>query len=284
MSVKKNLKIQDLKIKFRNIIKLLSLICLLCLSSYSSFAQESSVLNGKIEANSPDIEKIHIINLNLEKGAVTNGNGEFQISARENDSLYVSSVQFENKTVVVTRKMIESNTILIGLQNKMNELAEVVIDDIKLSGYLANDIGKISITQVETKNRLQNDLNTFIEKDKKLNPYGKPNLNGGIRVDKIAGAVMDKLSKDSNKPVYYSPKELANKSIQIVGHEFFREDLKLKENEICNFVYFCTEDTRFKRLVINNNALVLIEYFQTKIEDFRERRGAALNAPVQIPG
>ncbi|MCB7481126.1 carboxypeptidase-like regulatory domain-containing protein [Christiangramia sediminis] len=273
-----------MKLKFINIIKSLSLFCLLFLFTYNSFAQESSVLKGKIDANSADIEKIHVINLNLEKGAVTNANGEFQILARENDSLYVSSVQFENKTVVVTRKMLESRSLLISLQNKMNELAEIVIDDIKLSGYLANDIGKISVTQVETKNRLQNDLNTFIEKDKKLSPYGKPNLNGGIRLDKIAGAVMNKLSENSDKPVYYSPKELANKSIQIVGHEFFREDLNLKDNEICNFVYFCTEDTRFKRLVINSNAFVLIEYFQTKIEDFKERRGSALNAPVQIPG
>jgi len=273
-----------LKLHFGNTLKIFSIISFTFLFSFSFYGQESSILNGKVEADSPDVEKIHIINLTLEKGAVTDVNGNFQILAKEKDSLYVSSVQFENKTILVTKEMIESKAFVINLQNRMNELAEVVIDDIKLSGHLASDLNKISVTNVETRNRLQNDLNTFIEKDRKLNPYGKPSPVGGININKIAGAVIEKLSKNAEKPIQYSPKELANKSIQIVGHEFFREDLDLEENEICNFVYFCTEDSRFKRLVINNNAFVLIEYFQTKIEDFRERRGSALNATRQIPG
>lgn len=263
--------------------KYLSLLLLIFISGFSAWAQEPVMLKGQIEANSDDIEKIHVINLSLEKGVVTNTKGEFQIAARENDSLYVSSVQFQNTTIIVTQKMITDREISIQLNNDVNELAEVVIDDIKLSGNLANDLGKISITEVEEKYKLQNNLNTFIKKDRELNPYEKPIAGGGVRLDKIANAVIDKLSKGSEKPVNYTSREIANKSIAIVGHEFFREDLKLDENEICNFVYFCTEDTRFKRLVLNNNAFVLIEYFQTRIEDFRERRGSILNNPGQIP-
>lgn len=273
------MKLHDL-----NTFKTISLINFIFLFSLQTYAQEPSILQGKLEANNTYLEKIHVINLNLEKGAVTNANGDFQILANENDSLYISSVQFENKTVVVTKEMIASKSLKIVLQNKMNELAEVVIDDIKLSGYLASDLTKISVKNVERKNKLQNDLNSFIAKDKKLNPYGSPNPAGGIRIDKIAGAVIDKLSKNADGPRYYSPKELANRSIEIVGHEFFREDLNLNENEICNFAYFCTEDSRFKRLVINNNAFVLIEYFQTKIDDFKDRRGSSLNVSTQIPG
>ncbi|PTX42084.1 hypothetical protein C8P64_2500 [Christiangramia gaetbulicola] len=279
-----NNNIYNLKYKFNKNKGLLGLIFFFCLVGLSAQAQESVLLKGKVEASNPDIEKIHIINLNLEKGAVTNTEGEFEIFANENDSLYVSSVQFYNTTVVVTREMIENKSLLIQLQDKMNELAEVVIDDIKLSGHLANDLSKISITDVEKKYELQNNLNDFIRKDREMNPYEKTMANGGIRLDKIAGAVIDKLSGDKQKPKTYTPRELANKSIAIVGHEFFREDLDLNENEICNFVYYCTEDVRFKRLVINNNAFVLIEYFQTRIDDFRELRGAGLNTPLQIPG
>lgn len=261
------------------------LVFLVFLTCFTANAQEPVLLDGKIKAKNQDTEKIHVVNLNLEKGTVTNEYGEFQILAHENDSLYISSVQYQNTSVVVTAKMIDEGNLLIELQNTVNELAEVVIDDIQLSGYLGNDLEKISTTEVENKYKLQNRLNDFIQKDRELNPYEKPVLNGGVRLDMIAGAVIDKLSKNSKEgPKTYTTKELANKSIAIVGNEFFREDLKLQENEICNFVYFCTEDTRFKRLVINNNAFVLIEYFQTKIEDFRERRGEILNDPVQIPG
>lgn len=261
--------------------KYLFLLLSIFISGFTALAQESVMLTGQIEAKSTYIDKIHVINLSLEKGVVTNPKGEFQIIARENDSLYISSVQFQNKTIVVSPKMIEDQKISIQLYDDVNELAEVVIDDIKLSGNLANDLGKISITEVEEKYKLQNELNRFLQKDRELNPYVKPLANGGVRLDKIANAVIDKLSKD--KPVNYSSREIANKSIAIVGQEFFREDLNLNENEICNFVYFCTEDARFKRLVLNNSAFVLIEYFQTRIEDFRERRGSILNKPGQIP-
>ena len=258
---------------------------LLFLAAFSAQAQEPALLNGSIEANNPNIEKIHVINLNLEKGAVTDTNGEFQILAKENDSLYISSVQFQNRTIVVSQKMLNDKAVVIELQDAVNELAEVIVDDIQLSGYLANDLSKISTADVEQKYELQNNLNAFIEKDRELNPYEKPVLNGGMRLDLIAGMVIDKLSSNSKKgPKVYSDKELANKSIQIVGYEFFREDLNLNENEVCNFLYFCTEDSRFKRLVINDNAFVLIEYFQTRIEEFKDRRGDILNAPSQIPG
>ncbi len=279
-----NNNIYNLKYKFYSKKGILSLIFFFCLICFSAKAQESVLLSGRVEAGNPDIEKIHIINLNLEKGAVTNKEGEFKIYAHENDSLYVSSVQFQNTTIVVTRKMIEDESLVIELKDKMNELAEVVIDDIKLSGHLANDLSKISITDVEKKYELQNNLNDFIRKDREMNPYERPVANGGIRIGKIAGAVIDKLAGEKEKPKTYTPRELANKSIAIVGHEFFREDLELNENEICNFVYYCAEDVHFKRLVINNNAFVLIEYFQTRIEDFRERRGSSLNSSSQIPG
>lgn len=268
------------------LLKLKPIFCLLILafSGMNVSAQEQVLLKGKIEASQTDVEKIHIINLNLEKGAVTDSEGNFNIPARVNDSLYVSSVQYLNKTLVVTEDMYESGNVIIRLQDKMNELAEVVIDDIKLSGYLASDINKISIKEVETKNRLQTNLNDFIEKDRKLNPYEKPSPAGGIRIDKIAGAVIDKLSKDKAIPKTYTSKELANKSIKLVGLEFFREDLQLNENEICNFLFYCSEDIRFKNLVIDEKAFVLIEYFENKIDDFRNLRGEALNSGRQISG
>ncbi len=283
------MKISNINIQFLSSInnpykKLLSLIFLVCLTGFTAKAQDSVLLEGRVKASRPDVEKIHVINLNLEKGAVTNAEGLFQINANENDSLYISSVQFQNATIIVTKEMMETGKIEIELQDKMNELAEVIIDDIKLSGHLSNDLKKISIAKVEKKYELQNNLNEFLRKDREMNAYEKPVANGGIRIDKIAGSVIEKLSANKEKPKTYTKRELANKSIAIVGHGFFKDDLKLNENEICNFVYYCTEDVHFKRLVINNNAFVLIEYFESRINDFKEDRGSSLNINSQIPG
>lgn len=266
-------------------LRLISVFILVIFTGIQLQAQEKSILKGKVISTNQDIEKIHVINMNLEKGTITNANGEFEIEAKINDSLFFSSVQFENKTVVVTQQMLNSEIVSVELSDKMNELAEVVIDDIKLSGYLANDIGRISTADFEETTKLQNNLHAFIEKDREQNPYVRSIANAGIRLDKIAGAVIDKLSKDKVSVPRYTPRQIANKSIQIVGYQFFSEELGLTENEICNFVYFCTEDApRFKNLVLNSNALVLIEYFENRIDDFKKRRGNLFNVENQIPG
>lgn len=86
---------------------------------------------------------------------MTDADGNFEIIAGINDSLYFSSVEFNNRTLVVTQEMMASGTVKIELNTAVNKLAEVVVDDIKLSGYLANDIGKISVKDVERKFNLQ---------------------------------------------------------------------------------------------------------------------------------
>ncbi|MFV8224854.1 hypothetical protein [Christiangramia aquimixticola] len=270
--------------KFRHPQNLIALTIFLFIG-VSGFAQEVKLIEGTVITGALDLDKIHVINITREQGAVTDGSGKFSIPVAETDSLYVSSVQYENRYLVVTKEMIERNQISISLFPKVNELAEVMIDDIQFSGYLANDLAKISIKDIETKFRLQNNLNEFIQKDRELNPYSQPNFSGGIRIDKIAGAIVDKLSAPNGEIKTYNARELANLSIKTVGYEFFREDLGLENNEVCNFLYFCKEDADFEKLVVNENAFVLIEYFESRIDEFRSHRGVLLNATSKnIPG
>lgn len=262
----------------------LSLFLFTVIVCFKGLAQETTVkLRGKINTDSQNLSKIHVVNINLEKGSVTDEGGNFEIIAALNDSLYFSSVEYNNRTIVVTKEMIAEGTIEVKLTTAMNELTEVVVDDIELSGYLANDIAKISVKNLERKFNLQMGLAEAIKYDREQHLYGNP--KGGIRLDKIAGTVIKKLSKEQETNPEYSPKQIVNKSIQIVGHEFFSSELGLAENEIFNFVYYCIEDARrFKNLVLNSNAFVLIEYFQERIDDFRQRRGELLNSNTQIPG
>ncbi|WP_405200531.1 hypothetical protein [Christiangramia sp. LLG6405-1] len=264
--------------------KYLGAVLIIFLFSVNLKAQETSLLKGQIISENKDVQNVHIVNLTQETGTTSDVKGEFFIGAAINDSLFISSVQFQNRTVVVRQNMIESGKIEIELYEAMNELSEVFIDDIELSGYLANDLNLISIKEVETKNRLQQNLDDFIRKDRELNPYYQPSMTEGIRIDKIAMAIAEKLSKNKETPIVYSPKELANLSLKIVGEEFFSKDLDLDANEICNFLLYCDRDQNFEELVLNNNALVLIEYFETRIESFRKLRAGNLNAGRQLPG
>lgn len=256
-------------------------VLLLIITCTTAKAQERKLLKGQIQGET-SVENIHVINLSLEKGTTTNKNGEFEITAKEGDSIFFSSVQYEKKTVRVSSAIVADNFLQVSLSIAMNELAEVMIDDIKLTGYLAVDIGKISTKNIELKNRLQTGLSDVIQKDRELNPYVPPNGKGNLGL--LAGKVLEKMQKPGQEIVDNTPQKLVEKSLQIIGFEFFREDLKLNKNEIYNFLYYCADDKIFQNLVLKNKALSLIEYFQQHISEFKELRGVLLNRQKQIPG
>jgi len=270
--------------RLKNLAKTVWILVVLLGSLMNVQAQESILLQGRIISTGGDRQNVHIVNLSKETGTTSDSNGGFQMLVSEGDSLYFSSVQFQNKSIMISKTVVENAEVTITLEETFNELAEVFIDDIQLSGYLGNDLNLISIKEVETKNRLQQNLDAYIEKDRELNPYHKQSITSGIRIDKIAMALAEKISGNKESPVVYDSSELANLSLKIVGEQFFREDLDLEPNEICNFLRYCDRDGNFQRLVLHTDALVLIEYFQEKIDSFREWRAEGLNASRHLPG
>lgn len=66
-------------------------------------AQEVIPLSGKIMNDSLEDSYLHIMNLNLQRGTITNADGAFTIPVRINDTLYISAVQFEDEKIVVTQ-------------------------------------------------------------------------------------------------------------------------------------------------------------------------------------
>ncbi|AVR44061.1 hypothetical protein C7S20_01610 [Christiangramia fulva] len=260
-------------------------LILLMFGSLVTNAQERQILKGKIlSVDHENVEKINIINLNNETGTISDQNGDYELTVKAHDSILFSSVQFENKTLVVSEKMISDGKFPdVILNDAINELAEVQISNIKLSGYLANDINQVSIAEVETKNKLQRNLNKVIEIDRSLNPPQNVNPQGGINVMKVAGMIADKLNTHKETLIHFTPEDFVKKSISMVGVQYFRETLALEENEVTNFILYCSEEVRFKILFRKEDALGLIEYFDSKIDDFRNLRGDLLNQQKEVP-
>ena len=106
-------------------------------------AQERKIVSGKIVSDSlMDKSGVHVINMTAEKGTVTNENGEFGMMLKLGDSIYFSSVQFENEFKVIGEQQLKNGWTKL-LYPKMNELAEVQLDNIKLSGVLDQDITRM---------------------------------------------------------------------------------------------------------------------------------------------
>ena len=110
--------------------------------------QETDRVMGVI-INSSDntpLESVNIVNLNQVIGTTTNIKGEFSIATKVNDTLHLSYLGFKSIKVRVTNdwlKLFESAEI--ELTELALALEEVVVNQLRLTGYLEVDIKQVPI-------------------------------------------------------------------------------------------------------------------------------------------
>lgn len=251
-------------------------LLLLLFADFDSFSQEIKLLDGQILTDSISPVNIHIVNLNMEKGTTTNNSGRFKIYAETGDRLLFSSVQFENREIVISSTDVESGKIEVKLFPARNELDEVKISDLKLSGYLDKDLSKIK----------------YFDREKYGIPYPKKQLSQTQRrlytanqnitsrwqyIGVLLGGVsLDVVMNDINGRTKYLKKldqqdklQLrVQRGIDVLGKSFFMSGLGLPESEIENFVYYCAREPEFEIILNSANSLDLIEYYKNRKQDF----------------
>ena len=251
-------------------------LLLLLFADFDSFSQEIKLLDGQILTDSISPANIHIVNLNMEKGTTTDNSGRFKIYAETGDRLLFSSVQFENREIVISSTDVESGKIEVKLFPARNELDEVKISDLKLSGYLDKDLSKIK----------------YFDREKYGIPYPKKQLSQTQRrlytanqnitsrwqyIGVLLGGVsLDVVMNDINGRTKYLKKldqqdklQLrVQRGIDVLGKSFFISGLGLPESEIENFVYYCAREPEFEIILNSANSLDLIEYYKNRKQDF----------------
>jgi hypothetical protein len=124
--------------------KFVFLITFLCIS-VSAFAQDVDKVLGVVINSSDDavLESVNIVNLNQVIGTTTNSKGEFSISAKVNDTLHFSYLGFKSIKVRVTNDWLKFGSANIELTELALALEEVVVNQLKLTGYLEVDIKQV---------------------------------------------------------------------------------------------------------------------------------------------
>lgn len=117
------------------------------LASFFCFSQEEEGrVKGVVVDASDDhvLESVNIVNLNKVIGTTTNSKGEFEISASVNDTLHLSYLGFKSIKVRVTNDWLKfGSATTIKLTELALALEEVVVNQLKLTGYLEVDIKQV---------------------------------------------------------------------------------------------------------------------------------------------
>lgn len=103
---------------------------------------KATVINAQ---NQRPLESVHVINLNKVVGTITNSNGEFQIRASVNDTLYFSYLGFKSQKIRVTNDMFRFGGTKVALTELAYALEEVVLQPYQLTGYLEIDVKNLPI-------------------------------------------------------------------------------------------------------------------------------------------
>lgn len=123
------------------------LLFFLLVFSTISIAQEAEKALGVV-VNSSDgkpLENVNIVNLNQVIGVATNKEGAFEIKAKANDTLHLSFLGFKSIKVRVTNDWLKFGSATIELTELALALEEVVVNQLKLTGYLEVDVKQVPV-------------------------------------------------------------------------------------------------------------------------------------------
>ena len=249
-----------------------------CIST-ASWAQTSfsQRLEGKVFSNDKGVPDVHVMNTTAQKATISDDEGGFSITAGLNDTLLISAVQFKRKTVVVSAAMLSSTSIYIPLEEFVNELDEVVVRPYDLSGDLAKDMQNLRTGQVISSSTLglpNADVKPMMQSERLLKEASMGPLTLGtftsVPFNPIINAITGR-TKMLKKRVARDKKYLRTQEIR---HSFadslFVTQLKIPEEKIDDFMYFCEVDESFNALARSDDTIAIWRFLLKKSTIYRE--------------
>ncbi|MFO8147484.1 MAG: carboxypeptidase-like regulatory domain-containing protein, partial [Gillisia sp.] len=115
--------------------RLLLSLTFLFLLVFNANAQDQDIVTGKVlnASNDLPLENVNIVNLNQVKGTISNSEGDFEIAATVNDTLYFSYLGFRTIQVRVTNDWLKYGSVKVKMTDIGIALEEVIVRPIQLT-------------------------------------------------------------------------------------------------------------------------------------------------------
>jgi hypothetical protein len=176
-------------------------------------------LRGQIVGNldKKPLGGANLFNLNSVIGSVSDSDGNFEIDTNVKDTIYISYLGYESIKLKITNDLVKGNELVIELNEKTEQLSEVVVKTHKLIGVL----------EIDAKN---------VPKDK----YARIHINGVPQTYEVGNANQSKTYSSAIDAIFHpidfvynmfgkKPKQL-NKLKKLRDDDHLREMLEAKFN------------------------------------------------------
>lgn len=204
-------------------------------------------VKGQVSSNGIPLEGINITNASTKVMVVSDQYGAFLILVKVGDILNFSAVNYEELRKYINIQEFKMGNIIVDLTPKSIELKEVIINE--HSDISAENLGiiprdQIKLTSQERKLQTAGDF-------KPIHLLGL--LGGMLAVDPILNAINGRTAM-LKKAVTVEKKEfLMAKMDGLFEDKYYIETLKIPEEYIKGFQYYCIEDQDFARSLKDKN-------------------------------
>jgi len=191
--------------------------------------------HGKINVDSNSAEGINIVNSSNQKATISDENGVFKLTVNEGDILIFSAVNLETLRKIISKQDLIQDLISIKMNSKSNELKEVIINE-------HPEINAVSLG---------------------ISPPGMKHYTAAERklyTATTGGGIDGLLNMFSGRTAMLKKEIIVEKKEQMLARidalfedKYYTETLKIPENYIKGFQYYCVEDSDFNASLQSKN-------------------------------
>jgi len=226
-----------------------------------SFSQSNyrTWIRGKVLYRDSNVISANVINNTSQEATITNKDGEFEIKVKLNDRLLFSSVQYQIRSLVINKDILQKSRIVIDVNEKVTQLDEVVVGPENTEKFL--DLKEEEFKKID----YSFDKSTKIENQ--ILRSGR--FNNGINFINLYKAIAKSSSNEDKDLIKLSYKP-SNLLREVYDDSFFILNLGITKENISEFLFFCDEKFPSKFLFKKSNEFQLIDFLVKQSERFRK--------------
>ncbi len=207
-----------------------------------------SLLRGKVLYRDVNVANENVINTTSENATITNENGEYIIPVKLGDELVFTAINYQIKVVKITEEILQNNRLVVEVTEKVTELDEVVVtpEDQKRFLELKNEEFKKVEYEIDRGSKVENIALSQSERG----------LQDGINFVNIFKAIAKSVKKEKGEESNLVVSKVLR---QVYDDRFFVHDLKIPQDKIDAFLFYCDTKIPAKTMLKKENEFQLID-------------------------
>lgn len=229
------------------------------------------MVEGEVYADTgEDVESVQIFNLSTSKGTLANKEGKFTLAVSLSDTLFVSALQFQKVTVVITLENYVSKKMKVALKNITNELDAIVLKRHSLTGNLIQDAKNIKTNPVISAVSLgimDKEIIPLTQSERRL--YTATTGGGIVPLDPIINAISGRTKMLKAHIELDKDKRRIERILENFPESYIVQELKIDADAVYDFLYFCEAHPVYTSILKKDNIHIL-QFLKSRAEAYKK--------------